>query len=298
MSGYLLQLARRSLGISHRARSRATLPYATAATRAPMEEGLAPTFEPHLSRPDTNGSSTPHRDTARAQTMTPTPHMADAARTPQPLLPSPGPHAAALQHAAQAKPDMPGPRERENRPAPERPHAQPTRGGSTAADSRPAFDSPFTDTPHRTRPAALAPAEARQPQSDVQPTATPLRANSSRDLDSLIERLVSPAGQPTPPAQDGVQPTTNDAVPPRPLPARTAGSPVRPAAASERLRSEAQAHKPADDTDAAPEVHITIGRMEINPPQRPAPPPPPPQRRGPAPLSLSDYLARRQGGGS
>tara|TARA_R110001583_G_scaffold195000_1_gene368417 strand:- start:28162 stop:29055 length:894 start_codon:yes stop_codon:yes gene_type:complete len=297
MSGYLLQLARRSLGISHRARSRATLPYATAATRAPMEEGLAPTFEPGLSQPDTNGSSTPDRDTARAQTMTPAPHMADAAPTPQPLLPSPAPRAAALQHAALAKADTPGPGERENRPAPERQRAQPTRSGATpAADSTPAFDAPFTDAPHRTPPAALAPPEARQPQSEVQPAATPLRAGSSRDLDSLIERLVSPASQPTPAAQDEAEPTANDAVPTRSVPARAAGSAVRPAAASERLRSEAQPRKPADDTDAAPEVHITIGRLEINPPQRPAPPPP--QRRGPAPLSLADYLARRQGGGS
>jgi hypothetical protein len=46
-----------------------------------------------------------------------------------------------------------------------------------------------------------------------------------------------------------------------------------------------------------PEVHITIGRLEVNPPARPAPLPPP-RPRGPAPLSLSDYLARRHGGRS
>ncbi|QKV56549.1 MAG: hypothetical protein HT580_04340 [Dechloromonas sp.] len=49
------------------------------------------------------------------------------------------------------------------------------------------------------------------------------------------------------------------------------------------------------DTEPAPEVHITIGRLEVNPPARPTPPPAP-RPRGPVPLSLSDYLARRNGG--
>jgi hypothetical protein len=49
------------------------------------------------------------------------------------------------------------------------------------------------------------------------------------------------------------------------------------------------------DIERAPEVHITIGRLEVNPPA-PLTPPPATRPRGPAPLSLADYLARRNGG--
>lgn len=62
------------------------------------------------------------------------------------------------------------------------------------------------------------------------------------------------------------------------------------------VRRERLLNRPsAAASDAAPEVHITIGRLEVNPPSRPPPPSPSPPR-GPAPLSLSDYLARRNGG--
>lgn len=290
MSGYLLQLARHSLGISHRARSRATLPYATAAARAPMEEGIGQALEPALPQAATDGR-TANAPEPRAQMAAPTPDLADAARTPPTLLPPQTPRAGPRQHAPLAKADTPGPLARDNSPAPEsqRPHP-------ASIDSTPAIDTPASEAT-RTPPSAFTQTDApHPPQPDVQAAPTPLRARSSGQLDALIDRIVSPAASTAPASRDDAEVMGEDTVKGLPLPSRTAGSPARPGAAVERQRAHAQGRAPVDEADAAPDVHITIGRLEINPPPRPAPPPP--QRRAPAPLSLADYLARRQGGGS
>jgi hypothetical protein len=68
-----------------------------------------------------------------------------------------------------------------------------------------------------------------------------------------------------------------------PFPAAQAGVPRRPT--------------PSQDVTPAPVVNVTIGRVEVRPP--PTPPPPPPVRApGPRPLSLDEYLERRNDGPS
>ena len=291
MSGYLLQLARRSLGISPRVRSRATLPYAAAATPAPLQENLAPPMEPPLPQAASESRSAQATNAPRAQTTMPEPDLADAARTPPPLLPFPAPRASARQHPALAKADTPGTLARENSPVAESQRAQPA-----SIDSTPAIDVPASVARYA-HPSALTQADPPFPtEADVQAAPPPLRARLGGQLDALIDRLVAPTAPATPASGEDAEARGEDSVKARPLPSRMAGSPRRPAVAIERQRAHGQGRDPVDAADATPDVHITIGRLEINPPPRPAPSPP--QRRGPAPLSLSDYLARRQGGGS
>ena len=151
---------------------------------------------------------------------------------------------------------------------------------SAPSTARPAVARPATveqlPVPPRPEPApaAVRPAESRQP--------------GVADLDKLIARLL------------GEHPRTPDKSPPPPPPPTaivthqpvqrpTAIIPPRPPAGRERQAA-------APETDSAPEVHITIGRLEVNPPSRPAHAAQPARPRGTAPLSLSDYLARRNGG--
>jgi hypothetical protein len=111
------------------------------------------------------------------------------------------------------------------------------------------------------------------------------------DIESLVSRLLGDKpGQP--------EKSPESAAPPTVITARQANQ-QRPAEISTiRPQSSRERQSPAPETDSAPEVHITIGRLEVNPPSRPAPAAQPPRPRGPAPLSLSDYLARRNGGRS
>jgi hypothetical protein len=57
------------------------------------------------------------------------------------------------------------------------------------------------------------------------------------------------------------------------------------------------ARRPSPSQDVAPVVNVTIGRVEVRPPAAP-PPPPPVRTSGPRPLSLDEYLERRNSGAS
>lgn len=129
----------------------------------------------------------------------------------------------------------------------------------------------------------------------IQPTQTVSSENDLQnrlpDMATLVARLIGQDAPQTAPqitqqSERPSQPTSNKPVTliPRPI-----ASHIRPPASRESQQPAA--------TESAPEIHITIGRLEVNPPTRPAPLPPP-RPRGPAPLSLSDYLARRHGGRS
>lgn len=105
------------------------------------------------------------------------------------------------------------------------------------------------------------------------------------DIDTVVSQLFAQG-------KDDAQKTTPAGL----VPARTAAPADAGTIRTQAGRDRPLKRPPAAAPEAAPEVHITIGRLEVNPPSRP--PPPAPAPRGPAPLSLSDYLARRNGGRS
>lgn len=295
MSGHLLQLARRGLGISHGVRSRATLPYATssAATRFEADDfasGLsserAPEPGPDLPQADSSNSPPALRTAPPAQAHSPAAfreaNPTDVSSAPPTLFATHHAQRDALRQTPQEDADTPGPDAQElprDRNVLRHPPADPRSVHATDGDgTAPAADS---------TPPPAPPEGARQ----TPPTQTGTRAQ----LDPLIDRLFTPAPQPPPRAREAAPTTGDDIAPQRPAPERATLMPARPAASVDHMAADAHARSAADAPDTPPEVHITIGRLEINPPPRP-PPPPAPRPRGPAPLSLGDYLARRQGG--
>ena len=129
----------------------------------------------------------------------------------------------------------------------------------------------------------------------IQPTQTVSSENDLQNrlpnMATLVARLI---GQDAP--QTAPQATQQTERPSQPTSSKLATLIPRPVASHIRPPANRESQQAAA-TESAPEVHITIGRLEVNPPARPAPSPPP-RPRGPAPLSLSDYLARRHGGRS
>jgi hypothetical protein len=295
MSGYLLQLARRGLGLSHGVRSRAALPYAASAatTRTATDDfayGLdaEPSPDPGTDLAQADNTSNPHTqrtaplsqvhsrppadESSLANASSPAPTRGATSRglhdvqqqTPQVKTDTPGPAALQLTHDRDVLPRPPDDMHST--------HPADTNGKGAATAST---------------PSATPPASARQ--------TPPARTGTRTQLDTLIDRLVTPAPQPAP-VETPAAPTPRDNITPaRPLPEHATLMPPRPAASVERMAASPHARNAAEAPDPSPEVHITIGRLEINSPSRPAPPPSP-RPRGPAPLSLGDYLARRQGG--
>lgn len=60
-------------------------------------------------------------------------------------------------------------------------------------------------------------------------------------------------------------------------------------------QEQAAARQPAKAPEETTEVHVTIGRIEVTAVQEAEAQKPAPRRR-PAPMSLDEYIARRQGG--
>lgn len=265
MRGFLHQLAARSLGLAPDIRPRAALPYA-----APPEEPSA-------------GDDNPVAMPASASSLPNSIHDASANIIRPPAQPLPGEAAAppGTRFPATLTPDPlaakplvpPAPADRQ---PPQHLATQPT-----PDHTRVAMPAPIVHTParHETTPTTVTPA--------INPPASPRSASptpdlASLDLESLIARLVRP------------EPATAAPESPASAPTRTVSLTQSAKAALPQAPSVVAKASPAD-TEPAPEVHITIGRLEVNPPARPTPPPAP-RPRGPAPLSLADYLARRNGG--
>jgi hypothetical protein len=82
-----------------------------------------------------------------------------------------------------------------------------------------------------------------------------------------------------------------DGVPADPLavPGQVAAAPT--GAAARRLAQ-------SRDVTPPPVVNVTIGRVEVRQPPLPPPVPPPARSSGPRPLSLDEYLERRNSGSS
>lgn len=174
--------------------------------------------------------------------------------------------------------------------------------------------------------------EAREHQSDIHPPAqTPPReqalhepAPRAPDAD-LGSRANRPPPVLMPPAASGEAASILSATPPQPTgesaPAATQPVPSNPLMKGERLPEPllpptspeaprpragqisaalpARPQFPGPAVEETTEVHVSIGRIEITavheaPPSRPAPR----AGKGNKPMSLDEYLARRQGGGA
>ena len=189
----------------------------------------------------------------------------------------PGP--AAVTSAARTQPSVPAARQPARR-------AAASDGGPSSMSARaPAAEAPV---PVARRDAAGPPAVAGRPISSGSPGAA---ESSVRPDPPAAGRRPAPA---TPPS--GARPPWV-ADPPG-----VTGPPIAPSATLGPLVA-APADKPRryspspDIVPAAPVVNVTIGRVEVRPP--PAPPPPPPAAApGPRPLSLAEYLERRNRGPS
>ena len=269
MSGFLHQLAARSLGLTPDIRPRAALPYA-----APPEDAVAGTDNPLATPASVPPSPTPlHEASASTFRLPPQPLagqttiVANDSRSPMQFAPDP--LAATLLVAPSPQADR-----------------QPPHGAVTP---------PTADPERAPMPVPLAQAligREAAPTALVPTTDQPVPPDSAPelpgvDLESLIARLSPPEHAAAPESPSAAPALT------APLSQPLAQAQTRPPrAALTQAPSPVAKTSPAD---AEPEVHITIGRLEVNPPPRPTPPPAP-RPRGPAPLSLSDYLARRNGG--
>jgi hypothetical protein len=101
---------------------------------------------------------------------------------------------------------------------------------------------------------------------------------------------------PLPASLQPIQPLEEPAAEPLPLPSRPILTRLASPEANSAKTAAAQDQPIQADSSAAPQIHITIGRIEVraaNPP--PVVPRKPAARQGPV-VSLEDYLKRRQGG--
>lgn len=280
-TGFLHQLAARSLGLAPQVKPRAALPYAITAP-LPGEAEVAGIY---MAGQEAVAASLPGRGEARHET---------GGRPPEALLP-PTEARAARQSAntLAGRTPMNGD-ERQPRPAhaplasaPPDPHRDPSGDGTRAqaiSQGLPRSRRPMPDAREATATLGVAEKDEK----------SPARADSGAapipDLESLVARLLAPRQDSlTSPASQQTRAETRreaqPATPPSVARAETVTARRPPAVLQPSAPREAE---------AAPDVHITIGRLEVNAPSKPLPQAPA-RPRGPAPLSLSDYLARRQG---
>ena len=274
MSGFLLQLANRSLGLAPQVRSRAALPYASPTADVSITEAASHESPPASAPINSPAFETPNGALRHAQitdSTLPAPVVAgNIARTERHEMPTSRPDTSAGVQPASMSSQQVAPIHQN-----EIAHDQlPKREGSHPVANQRARDQQ-SGTQH------LAPTpETRQPAESTNA--------ALNDIESLVARLLG--NKPAHP-----EPSPEVAAPPSVVAARQAIQ--RPAEIS-AIHPQSNRERPASapQADEPPEVHITIGRLEVNPPSRPAPAAQPPRPRGPAPLSPGDYLARRNGG--
>ena len=280
MSGFLHQLAARSLGLAPQIKLRSALPYATPALDSlpvteinaeyPSAERIAGMVPP-LSITDTT-----RHDALQPDEGLPEPLVAINANG----LPMNG-----RSSNSPSPPIVAGEDEQ-----PRRQNVEFSTPQNAAKSSSSISQSIRSDTGPR-------PTGSKKPASAdfIQPTQTVSNENDLQnrfpDMATLVARLI---GQDAP--QNAPQTTQKADSPSQLTSSKPATLIPRPIASHIRQPASRESQQ-AVATESAPEIHITIGRLEVNPPARPAPLPPP-RPRGPAPLSLSDYLARRHGGRS
>lgn len=268
MSGFLHQFASRTLGLAPQIKSRAALPYAAPTTDFSMAEAASHEATPAIERPGFEPPHNTRRNEQATDNALPAPIVAEnSARTTH----------AEVQTSAQSASQPPRISVQQ---LPDNAPLETT--GIRQAPPPAIIASPVVAEP-KSIPRHLAPApETSRPAENNQP--------ALRDIESLVTRLLGDKQSPP-------EKSPEAAAPPTVVTARQANQ--HPAEIS-TIRPQSTRERPtvAPEPDSAPEVHITIGRLEVNPPSRPAPAAQPPRPRGPAPLSLADYLARRNGGRS
>jgi len=280
MSGFLHQLAARSLGLAPQIKLRSALPYAAPAldslplaainAESPSAERIIGMVPP-LSIPDTTS-----RDALQPNECLPEPLVAINASG----LPMNG-----QSSSPPSPPIVAGENEQPRRQSVEFSTSQNATESSSGISQRSIKAETALRSPDSKTPAAadfIQPTQTISSESDLQ--------NRLPDMATLVARLIGQfAPQTAPQATQQTERPSQPSSKPATLIPRPVASHIRPPASRESQQPAA--------TESAPEIHITIGRLEVNPPARPAPLPPP-RPRGPAPLSLSDYLARRHGGRS
>lgn len=269
MRGFLHQFASRSLGLAPQIKSRAALPYAAPAADFSMTETASNETPTAIEPPKFKPTHTARRHEQATDNALPAP-IVTGNPTPATPFDRPSSPPSTSQPPRISTRQLPDNAPRET--TPDRPAPPPAN-----------ITSPLAAEP-KSVARQLAPApETYRPDENARPALA--------DLESLVTRLL--LGDKQSPPEKSPEAATPSTV----VTARQANH--RPAELSTiRPQSGRQRQSPAPETDSAPEVHITIGRLEVNPPSRPAPAAQPPRPRGPAPLSLSDYLARRHGGRS
>jgi hypothetical protein len=276
MSGFLHQLASRSLGLAPQIKSRAALPYAAPTADFPTTETIG------LEPPPTAPAIERQAHEAPAQNARSSDHAAENS-LPAPVVAQKTERAASVARQA---------------PHPAADASQPPRvSRPLSPEDTPLEIARGSQPPPRTVDAIASPATAQLKPVQRHPEPAPESRHAGDEtqarfanLETLVTRLLGDEK-----SQTGTSPET--APPPATTMPRASNQPPQ---ATSTIRALAGRERPAitPEIDSAPEVHITIGRLEVNPPSRPAPAAQPPRPRGLAPLSLSDYLARRNGGGS
>lgn len=256
MSGFLQRLAARALGQPTPIH---------AATPSPLP---FPSAEPAVGWP-----ATPPATQAAVSEATP----------PRPSIPAPIPASPPPPHAASRQPeppDMPAARPPVVMGLDSRPEPIPTRRARDAARPRvePASALPADAAPRAMRqpPTAMAEAEPGAAPGALQETSAVAAGEAGR-----APAWASPSG-------------SMPAAPLLPLDAHPA---LRPRPAQPAAAWPARPSRPGAPVEETTEVRVSIGRIEITavheaPPSRTAPK----AGKGNPPMSLDEYLARRQGG--
>lgn len=167
------------------------------------------------------------------------------------------------------------------------------------------------ETPRRGQTASTASAPAPLQASADETAAAPSPARVARAKASMTNPDTPDTADETQ-AVRRANPATSEPAPPRPDTTPTSASPptwrqVEPLLAPAiRVRWPTSAALPPQDhqpgrggpSDTTTEVHVSIGRIEVTAIHEPAAPAQRPAARRKAPVSLDEYLARRQGGRS
>ena len=284
MRGFLHQLAARSLGLAPQIKTRVALPYAAPAADTPAVDAGEFAVPPASRAEATRRHELPASDTARGHhdvaNPLPAPPVAET------VMPSASAEGQAIPLAAATPGDAPPRRVLPQGPADEdRQAGQPTRRRLDAIASPATAELAPT---HRQAQAAPAPATRQGEEHPRHPR------SHFADLETLVTRLIG-SNENSTVGQTSTAPLTTVEIPmPMPMPMPTPAR-AHPVNSRGQPGSQERPLRPAAEAEQATEVHITIGRLEVSPASRPTPPPPP-RLRGPAPLSLTDYLARRKGG--